>query len=159
MHIRIHSNKPPRHCHYFNNGKICPFEELGCKFLHVLSTKCKFDKLCHKTMCSYKHSEEGTTVTDHEHSDEKEVVENSNESELGNSDELTMVTSEEEISDIPIDIGDEVMDKTDEIPSFCTSTPKDHSPRCEECLDRSQCADCIVKHMFKMHVSLRKQLF
>jgi hypothetical protein len=29
-------------CHYFNNDKKCPFEELGCKFLHSVSQICKF---------------------------------------------------------------------------------------------------------------------
>ena len=31
----MHSDKKVRHCHYFRNNIFCPFEELGCKFLHT----------------------------------------------------------------------------------------------------------------------------
>ena len=43
--------------------------------------------------------------------------------------------------------------------SFCTSTPKSGFDRCEECLDKSECTDCIVKHVLRKHESLRKILF
>ena len=38
-HMNIHNNENCHPCHYFNNGKMCPFEELGCKFLHI-NSKC-----------------------------------------------------------------------------------------------------------------------
>ena len=105
----------------------------------------------------YYSSKDGTTVVDNKYSDEKETVKNSENESQDNSDNSRMVSFEEKVSSI--DMIDEVMDKTDEIQSFFTSTPKDYPTRCEECLDSSQCADCIVKHMFKMHESLRKHLF
>ena len=43
--------------------------------------------------------------------------------------------------------------------SFCTSTPKSEFDRCDECLDKSECVDCIVKHVLRKHESLRKILF
>ena len=43
--------------------------------------------------------------------------------------------------------------------SFCTSTPKSEFDRYEECLDKSECVDCIVKHVLRKHESLRKVLF
>ena len=86
-----------------------------------------------------------------------------NESQMSqykdNIDDSRMNSFEEKVNYNPTDIIDEVIVETDENHSFFTSTPKEYSARCEECLDSSQCADCIVKHMFKMHESLRKHLF
>ena len=42
-------------CHYYNNNLICPFNEMGCMFLHEDSVMCKFDEQCTKNLCSYKH--------------------------------------------------------------------------------------------------------
>ena len=44
-----------RNCHYFNSNKPCPFEKLGCKFNHKMSSPCKFGNRCTVKMCQYKH--------------------------------------------------------------------------------------------------------
>jgi hypothetical protein len=44
-HITSHSESN-KWCHYFNNGKVCPFEDVWCKYEHEDSEKCKFDKNC-----------------------------------------------------------------------------------------------------------------
>ena len=41
-HMNLHTKKNISPCHYFSNNKNCPFEEYGCKFLHVASKKCEF---------------------------------------------------------------------------------------------------------------------
>ena len=61
----------------------------------------------------------------------------------------------DDISDDSVDI----MDESKEIPAFSSSTPKDYSSCCQECFDSSECADCIVKQMFRRHSSLRETLF
>ena len=33
-HKEMHRNDKLQTCHYFNNGKTCPFTSIGCKFLH-----------------------------------------------------------------------------------------------------------------------------
>ena len=33
-HQKIHEKQKNVKCHYFNNGKACPFEDLGCMFEH-----------------------------------------------------------------------------------------------------------------------------
>ena len=43
--------------HYFNDGKVCPCEDIGCMFAHELSDICKFDQTCRNELCSYKHRE------------------------------------------------------------------------------------------------------
>ena len=54
-HVLSHGVKG-KFCHYFNNGKICPFEEIGCKFKHEISKNCRYDKKCHINLCQFKHT-------------------------------------------------------------------------------------------------------
>ena len=54
-HMQMH-DKQTKFCHYFNNGKICRFEELGCKFRHADSKECRFMEKCRKKLCEFKHS-------------------------------------------------------------------------------------------------------
>ena len=56
-------------CHFFNNGKVCPFEEIGCKFKHVESKECRYGQNCFMKMCQFKHSsceKSGDAVMDKE---------------------------------------------------------------------------------------------
>ena len=54
-HQKIHTENKLQKCHYYNNMKICPFEEIGCMFEHSLSESCKFGKECNKKLCSFQH--------------------------------------------------------------------------------------------------------
>ena len=55
-HITMHQNeKILRKCHFYNNSKDCPFEEIGCKFLHEKSKECKFKSKCKLDKCQYRH--------------------------------------------------------------------------------------------------------
>ena len=51
-----HLGQETKKCHYFNNGKICPFEDIGCMFAHELSETCKYDIICSNQLCSYQHT-------------------------------------------------------------------------------------------------------
>ena len=42
-----------RKCHFFNNAKQCPFEEIGCKFLHQESIQCKYSTQCKFDRCQF----------------------------------------------------------------------------------------------------------
>ena len=55
-HKEMHTDKNVKKCHYFNNDKICPYEEIGCKFQHVESLECIFKKKCTFQLCQYRHS-------------------------------------------------------------------------------------------------------
>ena len=57
-HAKIHTQESVEYCHYYNNDKPCPYEELGCKFLHEVANDCKFGKICNKEMCPRRHPEE-----------------------------------------------------------------------------------------------------
>ena len=56
-HAQIHASRTDvKRCHYFNNNKQCPYEEIGCMFAHVASDICKFGESCSNNLCSYQHS-------------------------------------------------------------------------------------------------------
>ena len=42
-------------CHFFNNFKLCPYEEFGCKFKHEESDECSFQGRCRNRLCQYRH--------------------------------------------------------------------------------------------------------
>ena len=85
-HARIHTKKFVQFCHYFNNGSKCPYEELGCQFLHVVSEMCKHGQKCQKRLCPQRHSEEkgntedNTTDTDNSLDEENDEEKNSSSS-------------------------------------------------------------------------------
>ena len=56
-HRDIHSNPETKKCHYFNNEKTCPFEEIGCKFLHKDSEMCQSENRCKHKLCPLKHKQ------------------------------------------------------------------------------------------------------
>ena len=37
---------------------MCPFEELGCKFLNINSRNCRLGQLCDKRLCPFRHLQE-----------------------------------------------------------------------------------------------------
>ena len=54
-HINLHTDDNVQRCHYFNNKKNCPFEELGCKFLHAPSDFCRLGLSCQRRLCPQRH--------------------------------------------------------------------------------------------------------
>ena len=54
-HQGIHKGQNIKRCHYFNNQKTCPYEEIGCMFEHSFSGNCRYGSKCNKTMCSFQH--------------------------------------------------------------------------------------------------------
>ena len=129
MHTRIHSDTIQKTCHYFNNCKSCPFEKLGCKFLHNLSGKCKYDRRCTSRLCSYQHSKS------------KDKVDDANEVDIDGN---------EKHDDSSVNETESTKSKlcTSNSDSFFTSTPKKRKFECEECIiSGSQCIDCYVEQM------------
>ena len=54
-HEKIHSSQNVKKCHYFNNEKICPFEQIGCMFEHSLAGQCRDGDQCKRKLCSFEH--------------------------------------------------------------------------------------------------------
>ena len=72
-HLQNHTSKSTKKCHYFNNGKICPYEDIGCMFAHETSDMCRFGQVCANKLCSYKH--EMTERRKETHLKETEITE------------------------------------------------------------------------------------
>ena len=53
-HIEGH-NKSMKFCHFFNNKLPCPFDKIGCMFLHSISPVCKYKDDCSNSLCQYRH--------------------------------------------------------------------------------------------------------
>ena len=60
-HQESHASLKARKCHYFNNEKVCPFEEIGCMFDHTLSKMCSYGQGCSHKLCSYQHGAYNST--------------------------------------------------------------------------------------------------
>ena len=55
-HENSHQSEIKINCHYFNSDKKCPFAEIGCKFVHEYSAKCKFGSKCNFDRCQFRHT-------------------------------------------------------------------------------------------------------
>ena len=54
-HQNMHTSKNIQKCHYFNNKKTCPFEQIGCMFDHSSAGECRYGKSCKIKLCSFEH--------------------------------------------------------------------------------------------------------
>ena len=77
-HEELHEINYTRKCHYFNNQKVCPFEEFGCMFLHEDSGICKYGEKCNNKLCPYKHPELVRQENSDDHTNNHSETENEN---------------------------------------------------------------------------------
>ena len=64
-HMLIHTDQA-QCCHYYKNGKLCPFDEIGCMFRHEDADQCR-TRTCTRKLCQNKHelsNEEEATIED-----------------------------------------------------------------------------------------------
>ena len=60
-HQDIHSTRENlKFCHYFNNGKECPYAVIGYMFKHEQSEQCKFKENYRNKLCQFKHDKVNT---------------------------------------------------------------------------------------------------
>ena len=83
----MHKGKNSNFCHHLNNCDVCPFEELGGKFLHKFSGKYKFGDLCVKRLCAYQHPLGDEQISEKLTEVDEEIIENTD-----TSDELEELT-------------------------------------------------------------------
>ena len=55
QHMKAHGSSSFKFCHYFNNYRTCPYEEIGCMFNHQHSSQCKYKENCSNKLCQFKH--------------------------------------------------------------------------------------------------------
>ena len=90
-HLNLHTQTNVQPCHYFNNNVKCPFEEFGCKFLHIASKNCQFCQKRKRTLCPYRHSEtKSNSIVDNEMDDLENSERNENDT---TEDNISFTTS------------------------------------------------------------------
>ena len=52
-HVKVHSEQV-QFCHFYNNGQICPYDEIGCIFRREESEQCR-TRNCTRKLCPNKH--------------------------------------------------------------------------------------------------------
>ena len=70
----IHTGKVKKQCYYFNNNVICPFDDLGCKFIHSIDP---YHSVIDKSTETENESglEEGDNETDPDSNEETKTIE------------------------------------------------------------------------------------
>ena len=83
QHMIGHQNPNLVKCHYFNNGKCCPYEELGCKFDHSKSKMCKDFHSCGRNMCQFRHksTEDASSSAESEDNDQSKSENHSDDND------------------------------------------------------------------------------
>ena len=82
-HKELHQTQiNQRFCHFYNNSKPCPYENIGCMFVHSKSGKCKLAS-CRFRLCQFEHEDknendiETVASEDSEHESEDEHMDDS----------------------------------------------------------------------------------
>ena len=55
-HKEMHTESK-KFCHFYNNGKSCPYESIGCMFQHSKAGVCK-KSICTQKLCQFEHKRE-----------------------------------------------------------------------------------------------------
>ena len=68
-HLKQHESSDAKYCHYFNNDKLCQFEEHGCMFLHEHAPTCSNKNTCRTRLCQFQHKNDSSNEASKENSD------------------------------------------------------------------------------------------
>ena len=130
MHNTITHKNVRFYCHYFNNGKQCPFKT-ECVFLHEVSKVCKDGKKCERDMCMFRHE----VQDDIEINPEKINVNEECVSELVEKNDATADQSDfvdvDEVDETKA--GNEISNRTFNNPSQVENITSDELFKCEIC--------------------------
>ena len=107
-------------CHFFNNNKTCPFNN-GCVFVHEDSEVCKYDTVCERRNCMYKHGiddsgDESDNIIEDEDKDDAGSIHDIGEEILAE-DEIVIDDAKEKVdSEVDEDAENETDDNLEEGP-------------------------------------------
>ena len=132
-HSDVH--KTTKYCHYYNNGKTCPFELIGCKFKHEQSPICKF-KVCYNRLCQFRHN-----------LDEVEQEQSNNMISMP----METSTVEESVSEIEEDSLDVSGDYHDEAADTTVDRDSVRTFDCETCDFKSESYNIYFEHINLAH--------
>ena len=148
-HHASHDLKTLKKCHYFNNGKLCPFEEIGCMFLHVLSPKCIFNRMCKNKMCPYQHDNHDIIANEIEsnNSDNLDICDTANVTNDGAGEaieEEINVDSDSENEDLECDLCGKIFANEDDL--------AEHESSDDNC--GYGCDDCGAYYREEIHLKM-----
>ena len=132
-HVLITHENVKLYCHFFNNGKTCPFAD-KCIFLHKDSKFCRYDDLCERDLCMFKHRKKNEPL-----SEENIIIDN----EEGDVDD----DKEED----EIDEHDDSSNKTFINPTQVDDTESDLKFKCEVCDFRARSKNEVNDHKTTSH--------
>jgi hypothetical protein len=145
-HKTIHENINIKFCHYFNNSKLCPFEEIGCMFLHAKSQLCRFKQSCKNDLCQFQHAHDviGKTMSGHS-ADQTDDAENSR------TDKTTTVAndtndSSNDLEAVKISNGRNVDENVDNEFDSDLESEEGEDLECEDCGKVSDNFDLYIEH-------------
>ena len=121
-HILVSHENVKLYCHFFNNQKTCPFDD-ACIFLHEDAKLCRYDRMCERNFCMFKHSKK---VDEPEHDKSEliiDAVETISESGVDEED----LVDDEEMDEINVN------DKTFNNPSQTDNKISEQTFKCEKC--------------------------
>ena len=72
-HVLISHENVRLYCHFYNNDKTCPFDD-KCIFLHQDSKFCRYDELCERDFCMFKHIKKNENGCDYQE-EENDIIE------------------------------------------------------------------------------------
>ena len=159
-HRALHGNLKIKCCHYFNNGKPCPYEEIGCKFRHVDAPDCKYQEQCFQNLCPYKHEKTDSSNDDTEKQTEHNTCDNEQTLDVDDLCEKMLKAAEDSeyeeedvLSDSFLDNilrNRETSDEVFEEKSDDTIETTKYYPDCKHCGEKEyDCVECIIKDIHR----------
>ena len=98
-HIQAHAMLNVKTCHYFNNGKLCPFDAVGCMFKHEKSDECRFLQNCKNKLCPFQHPLNEETMDTSEDNQTNVSVDTLNIANRVNAENLTKNSNVDDLDD------------------------------------------------------------
>ena len=141
-HESAHNLLNVKFCHYFNNGKQCPYEEVGCMFKHEHAERCRYNYSCKNKLCQFQHSNQETEKDDNDTSNTSKVDNNIDQESINGSN----FDSDSEMEDFECDV--------------CGTTFKDENELTEHQATGNcgyLCEPCGVAFKYEVHLKLHKE--
>ena len=152
QHAKIHEDLNVKFCHFFNNDKSCPYEEIGCMFKHEPSPQCKFKENCLYKLCPSKHDQFQSIYTcdqcDYQSKKENDLKVHMQDHN-NKTNQRSHETDNDESSDNDSDWeeAEEHYDIDEQIEEFDF-----HPFRCQKCTIILENHDKLIEHVETLHV-------
>ena len=147
-YIKIEHENFKWYCHFYNNNNTeCPHKN-ECVFLHEESEQCRYQNLCERQFCMYKHEENVDTEDDHEN----EISDKKNETFVNQSQIRN-------VEDSPSDNGEVLTSVIDSNTKTIEPNKNKHSCICKGCDWTFATEKKMKKHYYHVHSGISNRCF